>query len=52
MEWEEEVVKSPLPPLTHEDSETLLVERPLLYVCDRDPRPPLYVCDGDPWPLF
>ena len=37
MECEEEVAKLPLPPLAHENSEALLVERPLVYVCDRDP---------------
>ena len=36
-ECEEEVAKLPLPPLTHENSEALLVWRPLVCVCDRDP---------------
>ena len=39
VEWEEEVAKLPLPPLARENSEALLVERPLVYVCDRDPWP-------------
>ena len=43
MEWEEEVAKSPLPPLAHKDSKALLVERPLLYVCDGDPWPPVCI---------
>ena len=34
---EKEVAKLPLPPLAHENLEALLVERPLAYVCDRDP---------------
>ena len=51
-EWEEEVAKLPLPPLAHNNSEALLVERSLVYVCDRDPWPLLSETFGFHFVLF
>ena len=41
-ECEEEVAKLPPPPLTHENPEVLLVQRPQACVCDRDPWSPVF----------